>query len=271
MWEYRDTGSGYINLWEQLSLEKYLRPSSSDYKENRRQILSLLKKMESYHSIRDFLNDLVLNGMEPEKDAVSGESVKLMTLHASKGLEFDYVFIIGVNDGLIPLNSRDASTEEEERRLFYVGMTRARKFLELSFYINPGTARVFPGPGRYLSSLPEKYLAHPADATRDTKEAARHLQDLKKMILEEKLRKLETPKEYARSQEQETSLSPDEKTALPENILPETPKQLVEHPKYGRGSIISETEDTIVIQFDDYGEKEMLKAFSQLKKIPNNN
>ena len=240
MWEYRDTGSGYINLWEQLSLEKYLRPSSSDYKENRRQILSLLKKMESYHSIRDFLNDLVLNGMEPEKDAVSGESVKLMTLHASKGLEFDYVFIIGVNDGLIPLNSRDASTEEEERRLFYVGMTRARKFLELSFYINPGTARVFPGPGRYLSSLPEKYLAHPADATRDTKEAARHLQDLKKMILEEKLRKLETP------------------------------KQLVEHPKYGRGSIISETEDTIVIQFDDYGEKEMLKAFSQLKKIPNN-
>ena len=61
--------------------------------------------MESYHSIRDFLNDLVLNGMEPEKDAVSGESVKLMTLHASKGLEFDYVFIIGVNDGLIPLNS----------------------------------------------------------------------------------------------------------------------------------------------------------------------
>ena len=151
MWEYRDTGSGYINLWEQLSLEKYLRPSSSDYKENRRQILSLLKKMESYHSIRDFLNDLVLNGMEPEKDAVSGESVKLMTLHASKGLEFDYVFIIGVNDGLIPLNSRDASTEEEERRLFYVGMTRARKFLELSFYINPGTARVFPGPGRYLS------------------------------------------------------------------------------------------------------------------------
>lgn len=241
MWEYRDTGSDYINLWEQLSLEKYLRPSSSDYKENRRQILSLLKKMESYHSIRDFLNDLVLNGMKPEKDAVSGESVKLMTLHASKGLEFDHVFIIGVNDGLIPLNSRDASTEEEERRLFYVGMTRAGKFLELSFYINPGTVRVFPGPGRYLSSLPEKYLAHPADATRDTKEAARHLQDLKKMILEEKLRKLETP------------------------------KQLVEHPKYGRGTIISENEDTIVIQFDDYGEKEMLKAFSQLKKIPNNN
>lgn len=64
---------------------------------------------------------------------------------------------------------------------------------------------------------------------------------------------------------------PDEKTALPEAIPPETPKQLVEHPKYGLGTIISETEDTIVIQFDDCGEKEMLKAFSPLKKIPNNN
>lgn len=64
-------------------------------------------------------------------------SVQLMTLHASKGLEFDYVFIIGVNDGLIPLHSKDAAAEEEERRLFYVGMTRARKFLELSFYTSP--------------------------------------------------------------------------------------------------------------------------------------
>lgn len=267
MWDYQDTGSGYRNLWEQLSLEKYLRPSSSDYEDNRRQILSLLNKMEQYQSIRDFLNALVLNGMEPEKDTISKESVKLMTLHASKGLEFDYVFIIGVNDGLIPLNSRDASTEEEERRLFYVGMTRARKFLELSFYTNPGTARVFPGPGRYLSSLPEKYLTHPSGAPRDAKEASQHLQDLKKMVLEEKLRKSEAPKEPAGFQKQKTSLSPARETAPPETTPSEPPEQFVEHPKYGRGTIISETKDTIVIQFDDYGEKELLKAFSQLKKL----
>ena len=151
-------------------------------------------------------------------------------------------------------------------------MTRARKFLELSFYINPGTARVFPGPGRYLSSLPEKYLAHPADATRDTKEVARHLQDLKKMILEEKLRKLETPKEYARSQEQETSLSPDEKDSIagkhPTRNTKTTCRTSQIRPA---GPLSPKPKNTIVIQFDDYGEKEMLKAFSQLKKIPNNN
>lgn len=253
MWDYQDKGTDYLNLWDQLFLEKYLRPSSSDYEENKRQILSLLNKMEKYNSIRDFLNALVLNGMEPETDAISKESVKLMTLHASKGLEFDYVFITGVNDGLIPLNSRDAATEEEERRLFYVGMTRARKFLELSFYTNPGAPRIFPGPGSYLSCLPEKYLSHPKGATRNAKEAAAHLQDLKKMVLEEKLRK------SAFSSEEEPTPPPTKSQAL------------VEHPKYGRGTVISETEDMIRIQFEDYGEKELMKAFSQLKKVENRN
>lgn len=52
--------------------------------------------------------------------------VKLMTLHASKGLEFDTVFIIGVNQGLIPLQCRSFEQEEEERRLFFVDITRAK-------------------------------------------------------------------------------------------------------------------------------------------------
>lgn len=61
-----------------------------------------------------------------------------MTLHASKGLEFDTVFIIGVNQGLIPLQCRSFEQEEEERRLFFVGITRAKNSLELSWYTNPG-------------------------------------------------------------------------------------------------------------------------------------
>ena len=51
-----------------------------------------------------------------------------MTLHASKGLEFSHVFIIGVNNGLIPLNPKKEAEEEEERRLFYVGLTRAKEY-----------------------------------------------------------------------------------------------------------------------------------------------
>ena len=171
----------------------------------------------------------------------------------SKGLEFDHVFIIGVNDGLIPLNSRDEAAEEEERRLFYVGMTRARKFLELSFYTNPNAFRVFPGPGRYLSYLPEKYLTGPVRQRRNAQEAAEHLQDLKKMVLEEKAKKEEYLEEYIKEQNERK----EEQTA----------EKMVEHPKYGRGKVISETEDMIKVQFDDYGEKELMKAFSQLKTV----
>ena len=171
----------------------------------------------------------------------------------SKGLEFDHVFIIGVNDGLIPLNSRDEAAEEEERRLFYVGMTRARKFLELSFYTNPNALRVFPGSGRYLSYLPEKYLTGPVRQRRNAQEAAEHLQDLKKMVLEEKAKKEEYLEEYIKEQNERK----EEQTA----------EKMVEHPKYGRGKVISETEDMIKVQFDDYGEKELMKAFSQLKTV----
>ena len=171
----------------------------------------------------------------------------------SKGLEFDHVFIIRVNDGLIPLNSRDEAAEEEERRLFYVGMTRARKFLELSFYTNPNALRVFPGPGRYLSYLPEKYLTGPVRQRRNAQEAAEHLQDLKKMVLEEKAKKEEYLEEYIKEQNERK----EEQTA----------EKMVEHPKYGRGKVISETEDMIKVQFDDYGEKKLMKAFSQLKTV----
>ena len=252
MWEYQDQGKDYENLWEFLCLERYLHPASTDYAENRTYILRLLTKMKNYKNIRDFLNEFVLNGMDLETSEESKSSVKLMTLHASKGLEFDYVFIIGINDGLIPLNSKDEAAEEEERRLFYVGMTRAKKFLELSFYTSPNGTRVFPGPGRYLSYLPEKYLTGPVHQKRNPKEAAEHLQDLKKMVLEEKIRKAEATENTTKVQEEPKK-------------NPTATEKKVEHPKYGMGVVVSENEDIVRVQFEDYGEKELLKAFSQLK------
>ena len=81
-----------------------------------------------------------------------------MTLHASKGLEFDTVFIIGVNQGLIPLQCRSFEQEEEERRLFFVGITRAENNLELSWYTNPGEPGAVGEPSRYLRMIPEQLL-----------------------------------------------------------------------------------------------------------------
>ena len=76
----------------------------------------------------EFLNELTL---QSEQDQVEGASIYMMSIHASKGLEFDHVFIIGLEEGFLPLVG-DGSDLEEERRLGYVSFTRAKETLTLS-------------------------------------------------------------------------------------------------------------------------------------------
>lgn len=196
-------------------------------------------------------------------------AVNLMTLHASKGLEFSHVFIIGVNNGLIPLNPKKEAEEEEERRLFYVGLTRAKESLELSYYTSPGP-RVLPGPGRYLSYFPESLVNRTsALEMRDRKEAAEHLQNLKRMILEERENTFSSEPELAEVQKAEGEEIYKEADLTGENLRTETSfaSRRVSHLKYGQGSVVSEDENTITVNFDDYGEKELLKAFSMLEEL----
>ncbi len=79
-------------------------------------------------SLDEFLNELTLQSAQ---DQVEGESIYMMSIHASKGLEFDHVFIIGIEEGFLPLVG-DGSDLEEERRLGYVSFTRAKETLTLS-------------------------------------------------------------------------------------------------------------------------------------------
>jgi len=79
-------------------------------------------------SIDDFLNEVSL---QSEQDQVEGESIYIMSIHASKGLEFEHLFIIGLEEGFLPLVG-DGSDLEEERRLGYVSFTRAKDSLTLS-------------------------------------------------------------------------------------------------------------------------------------------
>ena len=77
-------------------------------------------------NLREFLNELSL---ESDQDKIADEMINVMTIHASKGLEFDHLYVIGMEEGFFPLGDADI---EEERRLAYVAITRARKELTLS-------------------------------------------------------------------------------------------------------------------------------------------
>jgi len=95
-----------------------------------------------------------------------GNQVRLMTLHGAKGLEFKHVWLIGVEDGVLPHDAAiDAGTLEEERRLFYVGMTRARETLTLSHvqYRSRFGERSRTRPSRFLDELPAAELRREGD------------------------------------------------------------------------------------------------------------
>ncbi len=85
-------------------------------------------KKKSELTLDEFLNELTL---QSDQDEIEGESIYMMSIHASKGLEFEHVFIIGLEEGFLPLTG-DGSDLEEERRLGYVALTRAKEALTLA-------------------------------------------------------------------------------------------------------------------------------------------
>lgn len=106
-------------------------PQAEDREEN---LGSLLSDAQNFASLSDFLEEVAL--MSSVDSSSDGNKVTLMTLHAAKGLEFPVVFMVGMEEGILP-HSRvfeaGPSELEEERRLCYVGMTRAREELHLSY------------------------------------------------------------------------------------------------------------------------------------------
>lgn len=114
----------------------------------------LINNATAYETLEDFLADASL--MSSADEASAKNSVTLMTLHAAKGLEFPVVFIVGMEDGLFPsLRSDDEKDLEEERRLAYVGMTRAREELFLTFANSRYSfgSRNYAMPSRFLAEL----------------------------------------------------------------------------------------------------------------------
>ena len=264
------------DLWNYFSLENHLHPTTASYVEDRICVMDFLEHMTTYQKeqqknvvegFSEFLNMASLYGTNILKKEIHNENdtVKLMTLHASKGLEFSHVFITGVNYGLIPLQTKSFEEEEEEQRLFFVGITRAKEHLELSYYTSPGQYRAAPGPSRYLRMIPGNLIE---GQEKDRESSATHLQDLKRQILAERGEHRELQEAGKISGGKNPSENTGTKNISVGNETVTTEKRRVRHPKYGTGSVVREDDMMITVDFDDYGEKELMKMFGGLEELP---
>lgn len=148
--------TGFYDLYKQGTEEDHERL------ENLEELVTYATK---YDDLSTMLEDIALQSDQDElNDSTKKDGVRLMTIHASKGLEFDYVFIGGMEQGLFPHDGFDekksVEDQEEERRLFYVALTRARKKLLLSYAMMRTIygEQVFNEPSEFLADIPNEII-----------------------------------------------------------------------------------------------------------------
>jgi len=132
----------------------YIERNFLNFKERFENIEELMRLASLFNNLKDFLEKIALSQPHDEHNEKEKKNalVELMTIHLAKGLEFDYVFILGACEGILPhkLSYYNQKEMEEERRLMYVAMTRARKDLFISFYKEPS---------RFLFDIPQDLIS----------------------------------------------------------------------------------------------------------------
>ncbi|MGD8358875.1 MAG: 3'-5' exonuclease, partial [Lysobacterales bacterium] len=196
--ERADPVQAVRDLIDSIGYEAWLReqsdkPATAQQRiDNVHELLKWLERLQA-DAPGQGLTDLVgrlslLTSLDQEKEP--GQEVRLMTLHGSKGLEFPHVFIAGVEEELLPhRNSLEEGGEEEERRLMYVGITRARETLTLSFarHRRRYGERVTCEPSRFLEELPRELVDWRGedaekDQARTRERASTHLDRLRELF-----------------------------------------------------------------------------------------
>ncbi len=239
--------SGYTEMWK---LDRS--PEAPGRLEN---LKELLRALGDYQTLAGFLDHVALV-METDENA-EAERVQLMTLHAAKGLEFDTVFLPGWEEGLFPsqrsLDEGGDKSLEEERRLAYVGITRARRHAIISHAAN---RRIY---GNWTSSLPSRFLDElPEDAiTREGQSTLRanRMADTPSVFLGQSGLLARRPRI--------TEVNPWDTRERPARESTLAKGERVFHEKFGYGTITDIDEDRLDITFDHTGPKRVLDRFVQ--------
>lgn len=251
------------NLYELISKviadSGYLEYLNSDIKdesrakaENVKELLSMAKESEN-DTLSEFLENIALlsdiDNYDNNEDAVT-----LMTLHSAKGLEFPVVFIAGFEEGIFPSNQSKSEEGglEEERRLLYVGITRAKKIL----YISSAKERMMFGnvmfcrPSCFLKEIPEEFLESELQPQYEPQINKKHKKE---------------PSYIIPPSQNKNRIMPDIPKA---EALPDYKSgQRVKHKKFGEGTVISAeslgNDIKLEIMFDTVGKKVLMAAFAR--------
>ncbi len=204
---------------------------------------------------------------ETEEDR---NKVTLMTMHSAKGLEFKHVYIAGMEDTLFPspMSSGSARELEEERRLFYVAVTRAEKQATLSYALNRykwGNLERC-SPSRFLREIDQKYLHYPQtggkpfnNSVNTSTKSPTVSEEPKQYFNEERLKKIGRT----------TVVSGTPFSGTDPSLF--STGDSVQHERFGNGKILSiegqPPNTTATVEFDKEGSKKLLLRFAKLKKI----
>jgi DNA helicase II / ATP-dependent DNA helicase PcrA len=235
--------SGYMDMWQQDKS-----PEAPGRLEN---LKELVRALADFETLAGFLDHVSLV-MENDENA-EGDRVSLMTLHGAKGLEFDTVFLPGWEEGLFPnqraLDEGGLKSLEEERRLAYVGLTRARRRAIVSYAAN---RRIYANwqssiPSRFIEELPDADVERTGSAAlaRDARVLAATTFTAQFPLVARRPRTIEAWEQPSR---------PARTDAIPVGAR-------VFHQKFGYGTVTSAEDNRLDVAFDKAGDKRVLDRF----------
>jgi DNA helicase-2/ATP-dependent DNA helicase PcrA len=243
---------------------------------------------DNINTLSDFLIDVALLTDADNEDESDEGKVSLMTIHAAKGLEFEYVNIVGLEENLFPsqlsINSREEL--EEERRLFYVALTRAEKRATLSYALTRykwGQLQQCE-PSRFIEEIDEQYLELPVAEKPRTQPKSFDFQTERSTFFgkDAPVRRAYQPRE--KPNEPSTPVAPPVGFRKLNNVAPAelfqgdftdasmiTIGAEVIHDKFGKGKVINIEGDApdqkATIFFPSAGQKQLLLKFAKLKIV----
>lgn len=248
--------SGYLETLRDGTTEGEVR------EENVRELLSVAKKFDTLparEALTRFLEEVALIADTDSLDE-GADAVRLMTVHSSKGLEFPVVFLIGLEEGIFP-HSRSALSPaelEEERRLMYVGLTRAR---EKAYLLHAEIRTLFGGmqvnpPSRFLAEIPDALIER-----REQKPESAFFPSRKPSFgFGGGYRKKTSSTPFSSKKEVNIERPLEAATDL-------RPGDMVEHPQFGSGLVISIEGKLVSVAFKRAGVKKMMLGVAPLKKL----